>query len=76
VKQGDRIHALRETCTHLGGPLAEGTVEGDVIHCPWHGSRFSLEDGSVVGGPATFAEVVYEVRVRNGQVEVRPGNQD
>lgn len=75
VKQGERVYALSNTCTHLGGPLSEGKVEGDHIVCPWHGSRFALEDGSVVGGPATFDEVVYETRVRNGQVEVRPSNQ-
>lgn len=71
VRRGQRILALAETCTHLGGPLAEGTVDGDVIQCPWHGSRFSLEDGSVVDGPAVHPEPCFEVRVRDGQVEVR-----
>ena len=71
VKQGDTIHALRETCTHLGGPLAEGKLEGDSIRCPWHGSRFCLKDGRVLDGPAVFPERVFDVRVREGRIEVR-----
>ncbi len=71
VKQGDSIFALRETCTHLGGPLSEGKVEGDGIRCPWHGSRFCLKDGRVLDGPAVFPERTFDVRVRDGQIEVR-----
>ena len=71
VKQGDDIHALRETCTHLGGPLSEGKLEGDSIRCPWHASRFCLKDGRVLDGPAVFPERVFDVRVREGQIEVR-----
>ena len=71
VKQGETIYALRETCTHLGGPLAEGKLEGNSITCPWHGSRFCLEDGRVLDGPAVFPERVFEVRVREGKIQVR-----
>jgi nitrite reductase/ring-hydroxylating ferredoxin subunit/uncharacterized membrane protein len=71
VKQGDDIYALRETCTHLGGPLSEGKLEGDSIRCPWHGSRFCLKDGRVLDGPAVFPERVFDVRVREGRIEVR-----
>ena len=71
VKQGDQIFALRETCTHLGGPLSEGKLEGDSIRCPWHGSRFCLKDGRVLDGPAVFPERVFDVRVREGKIEVR-----
>lgn len=71
VKQGETIFALRETCTHLGGPLSEGKLEGDSIVCPWHGSRFCLTDGRVLDGPAVFPERVFDVRVREGQIEVR-----
>ncbi len=71
VKQGDSIHALRDTCTHLGGPLSEGTIEDDSIRCPWHGSRFCLKDGRVLDGPAVFPERVFDVRVREGRIEVR-----
>lgn len=71
VKQGEKIFALREVCSHMGGPLSEGKVEGDSIRCPWHGSRFCLTDGRVLDSPAVFPERVFEVRVRDGQIEVR-----
>jgi nitrite reductase/ring-hydroxylating ferredoxin subunit/uncharacterized membrane protein len=71
VRQGTRVYALNETCSHLGGPLAEGKVEGEGIVCPWHGSRFALADGHVMDGPATYPEPCLETRVRDGQIEVR-----
>jgi len=71
VKQGDSIYALRDTCTHLGGPLSEGKIEGDAIRCPWHGSKFCPKDGRVLEGPAVFPERPFDVRVRNGRIEVR-----
>jgi len=68
--QGE-VCALAHTCSHLGGPLSEGKLEGDVVQCPWHGSRFNVRDGSVVDGPATFPQPRFETRVREGQIEVR-----
>jgi nitrite reductase/ring-hydroxylating ferredoxin subunit/uncharacterized membrane protein len=76
AKQNGRIFALLESCSHLGGPLAEGALEGAAIRCPWHGSLFSLEDGSVLEGPAAVAQPVFETRVRNGQIEVRSLSSD
>lgn len=66
-----QVCALAHTCSHLGGPLSEGKLEGDVVQCPWHGSRFNVRDGSVVDGPATFPQPRFETRVREGQIEVR-----
>ena len=65
------ICAIAHTCTHLGGPLADGTREGDTVICPWHGSRFDLCTGEVLDGPAVFPEPRFEARVRGGKVEVR-----
>lgn len=62
VRTGDTIHALHETCAHAGGPLAEGTLVKGCIQCPWHGSRFRLEDGHVARGPAMYDQPAYEVR--------------
>ncbi len=73
-RSGSQIYALAETCSHLGGPLSEGKLDGDVIQCPWHGSRFSLRDGHVVDGPAVHPQPCLEARVRNGQIEVRRSN--
>jgi nitrite reductase/ring-hydroxylating ferredoxin subunit/uncharacterized membrane protein len=71
VRLKGTIYAIAATCTHAGGPLDEGSLEGDVVVCPWHGSRFCVRDGEVRGGPATFPQVRFETRVREGQVEVR-----
>ena len=71
VKRAGRIFALNATCPHLGGPLDEGKLVGDAIQCPWHGSELALEDGHVVNGPTTFPARCYEVRIRNGMVEIR-----
>lgn len=72
VKRGAIVTALAATCTHWGASLAEGKlVEGDCIECPWHGSRFRLSDGGVKHGPASVPARAYEVRIRDGNVEVR-----
>ena len=71
VRQGEQVYALGELCSHVGGPLSEGKVEGGCISCPWHGSAFALADGEVQAGPATAPQPAYEVRVREGKIEVR-----
>ncbi len=71
VRHAGRIHALGEVCSHLGGPLAEGKIEDGGIVCPWHSSRFRLEDGGVLDGPATFPEPCFGTRVNAGQIEIR-----
>lgn len=64
-------HAVAGVCTHRGAPLAEGTQDGHCVRCPWHGSRFSLEDGRVLEGPATFALASFDARIADGAVSVR-----
>jgi nitrite reductase/ring-hydroxylating ferredoxin subunit len=72
LKRAGSIEAISGTCSHWGGPLAEGKlVDGDCVECPWHASRFSMADGAVRQGPATVSQHAYEVRVREGYVEVR-----
>ena len=71
VRRGRRIFAMAETCSHFSGPLSEGKLLGDSIVCPYHASRFALEDGRVLDGPAVHPQPCLEVRVRNGQIEVR-----
>jgi nitrite reductase/ring-hydroxylating ferredoxin subunit/uncharacterized membrane protein len=71
VKRNNSIYAIAQTCTHAGGPLAEGKVENDCIRCPWHGSLFSLQTGEVVEGPSTHPVACFETRVHDDQIEVR-----
>jgi nitrite reductase/ring-hydroxylating ferredoxin subunit/uncharacterized membrane protein len=65
------ICAIANTCSHFGGPLAEGEREGDVVVCPWHGSRFDICSGAVQGGPAVFPQPRYEARAHDGKIEIR-----
>jgi nitrite reductase/ring-hydroxylating ferredoxin subunit len=65
------VCALENTCSHAGGPLNEGTIEDGVVVCPWHGSRFRLRDGAVMGGPATFPQPRFEARNVAGRVQIR-----
>lgn len=71
VKQGQAIYCLDDTCVHAGCSLAGGTVEGRTIICPCHGSQYDLRDGAVLNGPATMPEPSYDVRVRDGMIEVK-----
>ena len=71
IRRGDRLFAMVETCSHFSGPLSEGKLAGDSIVCPYHNSRFALEDGRVLDGPAVHPQPCLETRVRGGQIEVR-----
>lgn len=71
LKRGDRIIAMANQCSHLGGPLSEGKVEGNTITCPWHGSCFDMDSGCVLRGPATVDQPTFAVKIQNGQVLVR-----
>jgi nitrite reductase/ring-hydroxylating ferredoxin subunit/uncharacterized membrane protein len=66
------VSAIGARCSHLGGPLGEGPIEGGVVTCPWHGSRFRLGDGHVCRGPATHPQQVFDVRTEAGRLLVRP----
>lgn len=71
VRRKGLLHAMGAVCSHAGGPLDEGQLDGDVVTCPWHRSRFNFADGHVVGGPATFDQPPLIVRERGGVVEVK-----
>lgn len=65
------VYALDSTCSHMGGPLEEGTISDGCITCPWHGSTFRFGDGSIVRGPASAPEPCYQTRIQDGRIEVR-----
>jgi len=72
AKKDGRLYAIADTCSHLGGPLSEGEFVGDcAVKCPWHGSVFSLENGSVIDGPATESQPEFDIRTRDGKIEVK-----
>ena len=71
ARRHDRVCALAHRCTHMGGPLSEGTLKEDSVVCPWHGSEFGLEDGHVINGPATQNQPCLDVRESRGQIKVR-----
>ena len=62
--------AIEDVCTHDGGGLSGGAVEGDQVVCPRHGARFCLRDGRALTPPAYESVRTYVTRVREGRVEV------
>lgn len=71
LRDGDRIFAIHDRCSHRGCSLSGGELDGEEIVCPCHGSRFDRRDGSVRHGPATAPQPAFQVRQRDGVVEVR-----
>ncbi len=67
---GGVFHAIDNRCTHVGGPLGEGKVEGNVVTCPWHGSRFDIATGAVLGPPARGPVASYPVKLEGRGVFV------
>ena len=67
----DRVVAIFDRCTHRGGPLHEGRIDGDCVECPWHGSKFRLVDGEVLQGPAQLPQPRLEVKISSGRVLLR-----
>ncbi|HEX2110015.1 MAG TPA: Rieske 2Fe-2S domain-containing protein [Gaiellaceae bacterium] len=70
-REQGRLYALAARCCHRGGPLHRGNVSNGEITCPWHGSTFRVDDGSVVRGPAAYPQPVYDVRVEGGAIDLR-----
>jgi 3-phenylpropionate/trans-cinnamate dioxygenase ferredoxin subunit len=68
--------AIEDICTHDGGILTGGSVEGDVIVCPRHGARFSIRTGEVLSPPAYEDVPTFPVRVEAGRVQVRDARWD
>jgi nitrite reductase/ring-hydroxylating ferredoxin subunit/uncharacterized membrane protein len=71
TRQSGRIYAIHDRCSHRGGPLHQGEISNGCVTCPWHGSEFSLEDGSVRRGPAAMPQPAFETRVEAGTIEIR-----
>lgn len=64
------LYALGGECTHQGGPLAEGYLEGETVTCPWHNGQFNVKTGEAQGPPPDEPIATYQVRVEGEDVQV------
>jgi len=71
IRVGQQVFAIDDVCTHDGGPLAEGELNGYDISCPRHGARFDIRTGKALSLPATRPTVVHDVKLEQGQILVR-----
>jgi apoptosis-inducing factor 3 len=71
ARQGEEFFAIGATCSHYGGPLADGLMVADTVRCPWHHARFCLRTGAAIGAPAFNPVACWRVEKRDGKVYVR-----
>ena len=64
------VYALEDVCTHDGGPLGEGVVEGHEVECPRHGARFDVRTGAATGFPAVVGVKGHRVQVDGSEIRV------
>ena len=70
ARRGDEFFAIGATCSHYGGPLADGLLVDDTVRCPWHHACFSLPTGEVLRAPALSPVVCWAVEQRDGKLFV------
>jgi 3-phenylpropionate/trans-cinnamate dioxygenase ferredoxin reductase subunit len=71
VRRGGELLAIGATCSHYGGPLAEGLIVGDTVRCPWHHACFSLRTGAALRAPALNPVSCWRVEQHDGRAVIR-----
>ncbi len=71
-----KLCCIEDLCTHDGGNLVEGDVEGRVVTCPRHGAKFDVCTGEALCLPAVASTPVHAVRLREGAIEVEVDEDD
>jgi nitrite reductase/ring-hydroxylating ferredoxin subunit len=67
---GGRYYATHNTCPHRGGPLGEGSLEGDVVTCPWHGFRYNVTNGQCLGPNPALKVAAFPVSTHGSDLMV------
>lgn len=67
---GGTYYAINDTCTHSGGPLSEGEIEGSKVTCPWHGAQFDIASGKVLSPPAPAGVKNYTIHIEGDNVQL------
>jgi len=68
---GGKFYAIDDACTHDGGPLGQGALEGYVIVCPRHGAKFDIRSGAVLSMPAVCGTPAHQVKVEGDEVFIK-----
>jgi nitrite reductase/ring-hydroxylating ferredoxin subunit/uncharacterized membrane protein len=71
ARHAGQVYALSNRCVHRGGPLDEGELTDGCVTCPLHGSTYRLADGGLERGPAAYPQPAWQVRVRDGVIELK-----
>src|SRR3989338_4793742 len=66
-----KYYSMCSVCTHKGGPLEYGKLNGNIVTCPWHGAEFDVTNGKVLKGPAEKNEKKYEVKIQGNDILVK-----
>lgn len=65
-----KFYAIDDTCTHRGGPLSEGELNGDNVTCPWHNATFDVKTGQVTGPPAQKGVQTYKIQIEGTDIKI------